>query len=174
MAAEGIRIQGAPTESETTRLTGYEEKKKDIEIKKQIEKEKAKKEALEGVDEETKPAAKNTGAAAAAGVQKPSEKEGAEESKTGDKRERDETTAPAENGTTNEAGDPASKKQKTEGPSKTEEPAKAENGTAGAATNGEKKKPGRPKKGVKDLAKKISQRATEGIGSRTRSRTKAA
>lgn len=193
MAAEGIRIQSAPTAPETKKLTGYEEEEK----KKEAEKEELRKEEGKGDSKgaETKPAEKDTGAAAATGVQEPSEKESAAEPKTGEKRERDGTTAPAENGTTDEAADPANKKQKTEEsakaeepaqadePSKSREPAKAEDGTSGAAaekedtaaaaTNGEKK-PGRPRKGVKGLAKKVTQRVTDGIGSRTRSRTKAA
>lgn len=75
-----------------------------------------------------------------------------DESKVGDKREHDTTSAPT------------AKKQKTD-----EDTTKAENDTSGDA-NGEKKKSGRPKK-TKEAAKKDI--PTDGIGSRTRSRTKA-
>ncbi|PGH18054.1 hypothetical protein AJ79_00681 [Helicocarpus griseus UAMH5409] len=90
---------------------------------------------------------------------------------TGDKRQRDDA-APAEETTEASKEEPDEKKQKTDA-----EPSKAANGTeTKAAANGEKKRgPGRPKKtegGTKEK-KAPKPRATEGIGSRTRSRAKA-
>ncbi|OJD15783.1 hypothetical protein AJ78_04001 [Emergomyces pasteurianus Ep9510] len=87
----------------------------------------------------------------------------------GEKHERDDA---AEKGTQAPKDEPATKKQKTDA-----EPSKTANGTeAKAATNGDKKRgPGRPKKSEggangKPEKKAPKPRATEGIGSRTRSR----
>ncbi|KAF9889029.1 Saccharopine dehydrogenase [Aspergillus nanangensis] len=85
----------------------------------------------------------------------------------GDKREHESTSASADNETPEHPSakeEPAPKKQKTA----VEKP-KTQNGIAKEA-NGEKKKTARPKK-TKDVAKRVI--ATDGIGSRTRSRTKA-
>ncbi|PGH35170.1 hypothetical protein GX50_01982 [[Emmonsia] crescens] len=88
----------------------------------------------------------------------------------GDKHERDDA---AEKATQAPKDEPATKKQKTDA-----EPSKTANGTqAKAATNGDKKRgPGRPKKSEgsgKTEKKAPKPRATEGIGSRTRSRAQA-
>ncbi|KLJ11011.1 hypothetical protein EMPG_13700 [Blastomyces silverae] len=88
----------------------------------------------------------------------------------GDKHERDDAADKAAQAPKDE---PATKKQKSDA-----EPSKESNGTqANTATNGEKKRgPGRPKKseGSAKTGKKTPKpRATEGIGSRTRSRAKA-
>ncbi|KAJ5594860.1 uncharacterized protein N7459_001068 [Penicillium hispanicum] len=107
------------------------------------------------------------------------------EPKTGEKRDLDSTAipptgaasapAPASGSEDKDQDKPApenpdqpdAKKQKTE-----QEPATSVNGSA-AAANGEPKKAGRPKKEkVKDAAKKAI--PTDGIGSRTRSRTQGA
>ena len=89
---------------------------------------------------------------AASDSKEPAAADKTNESKVGDKREHDITSAPT------------AKKQKTD-----EDTTKAENDTSGDA-NGEKKKSGRPKK-TKEAAKRDI--PTDGIGSRTRSRTKA-
>ncbi|EEQ83996.1 uncharacterized protein BDCG_00801 [Blastomyces dermatitidis ER-3] len=88
----------------------------------------------------------------------------------GDKHERDDAADKAAQAPKDE---PANKKQKSD-----TEPFKGTNGTqANTATNGEKKRgPGRPKKSegsTKTEKKTPKPRATEGIGSRTRSRVKA-
>ncbi|OJD20650.1 hypothetical protein ACJ73_08016 [Blastomyces percursus] len=88
----------------------------------------------------------------------------------GDKHERDDAADKAVQAPKDE---PANKKQKSDA-----EPPKELNGAqATTTTNGEKKRgPGRPKKnegGVKIEKKTPKPRATEGIGSRTRSRVKA-
>lgn len=94
---------------------------------------------------------------------------GAQEPQSGDKRPFDDEKRAAL------STEDASKKQKAE----EENPSPANvNTTTDAAkdpttsTNGEKKKAGRPKKGVKDLVKKITPGSGDGIGSRTRSRAK--
>ncbi|KAJ9293971.1 hypothetical protein DTO271G3_7347 [Paecilomyces variotii] len=69
-----------------------------------------------------------------------------------------------------QSGESSEKKQKAEQPSEAEYQPVVD---PSASNDGEKKKqPGRPKK-LKDASKKPTPRSTEGIGSRTRSRTKA-
>ncbi|CRG86088.1 hypothetical protein PISL3812_03091 [Talaromyces islandicus] len=88
----------------------------------------------------------------------------------GDKRSLDEAEP------TPSASNTGLKKQKTEDDAVEQpETAKATSTTdnAGPSTNGQKKKAGRPKKGtIANPVKKIPPRPTEGIGSRTRSRSK--
>ncbi|KAB8232777.1 uncharacterized protein BDW43DRAFT_103241 [Aspergillus alliaceus] len=84
----------------------------------------------------------------------------------GDKREHESTTAPADTTKVKakSATEPVKKKQKITGK-------RTQNGTSTVPDmNGEKKKASRSKK-AKDLAKTVI--PTDGIGSRTRSRTKA-
>lgn len=103
---------------------------------------------------------------------KPEESQnGSEGPLLGDKRSLDESES------TPSASNISLKKQKTEDDG-AEQPETAESTStdnAGPSTNGQKKKAGRPKKGTNtNPLKKISPRATEGIGSRTRSRAKPA
>lgn len=89
---------------------------------------------------------------------------GGQKRKSEDKAEGDDALTKNEEGKEVRA---SGKKQKTE---KTEKPEKQTNGTA---ADGEKKGKGRPKKGetsAKKEKKPAKPRATEGIGSRTRSR----
>ncbi|PYI10119.1 hypothetical protein BO78DRAFT_414883 [Aspergillus sclerotiicarbonarius CBS 121057] len=105
-------------------------------------------------------------------------KESAAEPRVGDKRAYESTPAPVDTDKTGveNATEPAPKKQKTypedagaqHGSSA---PTAAKNIKRGQATNGDKKKGGRPKK-VKATVKRDL--PTDGIGSRTRSRTKVA
>ncbi|GAD95558.1 hypothetical protein CPC735_006260 [Paecilomyces variotii No. 5] len=98
-----------------------------------------------------------------------------EEPKTGEKRPIDGSNNPAtgnENGAENGAS--SEKKQKTEQPSEAESGPIDPSATDGKPSNDEEKKkqPGRPKK-AKEVSKKPTPRSADGIGSRTRSRTKA-
>lgn len=127
--------------------------------------------------EDPKPAEQDSGAAAANGQEHPAEDK-SESLKAGDKREHDSATTPAdaEKPAAEDSSAPDAKKQKT---SEVENGAPAaEDKPAAAETNGEKKKGGRPKKtgaaGTTAKAKKERAIPTDGIGSRTRSRTKAA
>lgn len=111
--------------------------------------------------------------------EKPTEDSKPEQLQTGEKREHDSTAAPADTDqpVTKDSEAPDAKKQKTG-----EDSAQAENGASPPAstaedkpsapeTNGEKKKAGRPKKSQN--TEKKAAIPTDGIGSRTRSRTKA-
>lgn len=124
--------------------------------------------------EDHKPTAQDSGPATTNNQERPADDK-SEHLKTGEKREHDSTAAlvdtdkPAADG----SNAPDAKKQKT-----TEDTAKVVSGAPASAAavseaNGEKKKAGRPKKG-RDTAKKERPITTDGIGSRTRSRTKAA
>lgn len=132
--------------------------------------------AQTGDQGDPKPAEQDSGAAAANGQEHPAEDK-SESLKTGDKREHDSTTTPAdaEKPAAEDSSAPDAKKQKT---TEVENGAPAaEDKPAAAETNGEKKKGGRPKKAgaASTTAKAKKERAipTDGIGSRTRSRTKA-
>lgn len=125
--------------------------------------------------EESKPTKQDSGPATS-NDKGPLAENKSEDLKTGDKREHDSTTLPDnDKPAAEDLNAPQPKKQKTD--EKTDNVA---NGTSGAPaaeeetraseTNGEKKKPGRPKK-TRDPPKKPV--PTDGIGSRTRSRTKA-
>ena len=108
------------------------------------------------------------------------EQDGAKEPQPGDKRVHDAAVTPVgEDQATDAPAEAFSKKQKTDdeksapGDANPESETTKEETSAPPATNGEKKRPGRPpKKGVKDIVKKLTPRSTEGIGSRTRSRVK--
>ncbi|KAI9929005.1 hypothetical protein ASPWEDRAFT_37065 [Aspergillus wentii DTO 134E9] len=190
--AEPTEIQNAPTVSETPKPVAVEEKKEDAlnqpnDNSEANGAEQAKPAETNGHTEENKPAegsnpvgetkpAEQDPNSAAADAQKPYEDK-AEQPVTGEKREHDSNPAPAEKddaSATENSSEPAAKKQKTD-----EEPPKAQNVTFTHAgkddaeapvTNGEKKKAGRPKKAKDTTTKAIP---TDGIGSRTRSRTKA-
>jgi hypothetical protein len=108
-------------------------------------------------------------APAATSTESKEELNGTREPQPGDKRSLDDEKA------TVPSTDEASKKQKTE----EEKPSPADFSTAPDAVKdstangkGEKRKLGRPKKGVKDIVKKLTPRSAEGIGSRTRSQAK--
>ncbi|RJE19180.1 hypothetical protein PHISCL_08477 [Aspergillus sclerotialis] len=96
--------------------------------------------------------------------------------KTGDKREHDSTALPdTDKPAAEDLNEPQPKKQKID--EKADNVANGASGTTAkedetraSETNGEKKKPGRPKKTREPSKKPIP---TDGIGSRTRSRTKA-
>lgn len=112
--------------------------------------------------------------------EKPTEGSQPKQLKTGEKREHDSTAAPADKDepAAKDVEAPDAKKQKTN-----EDSTQAENGAPppssatedkapASETNGEKKKAGRPKKN-QSTEKKKAAIPTDGIGSRTRSRTKA-
>lgn len=97
----------------------------------------------------------------------------AKDPQPGDKRGHDETVTPAgEDQTADAPTETSNKKQKTdEDANPATETANGETATT-PATNGEKKRPGRPRRGAKDAVKNSTPRSTEGISSRTRSRVK--
>ena len=101
---------------------------------------------------------------AATGVQGSAEKNSETRPKAGGKRDNAAIAAPSDK--TDATADPPSKKQKTKGDS-----VSAKDDIA-ATTNGEKRRRGRPKKGVKNIVKKVATPAAGGIGSRTRSQLK--
>lgn len=96
--------------------------------------------------------------------------------KTGEKRHidgSDDAATGIANGA--ESGESSEKKQKTEQPSEAESrpvESSATEGKPSTSNDEDKKKPGRPKKS-KEASKKVNPPSTDGIGSRTRSRTKA-
>jgi hypothetical protein len=101
---------------------------------------------------------------AATGVQGSAEKNSETRPKAGGKRDNAAIAAPSDK--TDATANPPSKKQKTKGDS-----VSAKDDIA-ATTNGEKRRRGRPKKGVKNIVKKVATPAAGGIGSRTRSQLK--
>ncbi|KAL1987923.1 hypothetical protein VTN96DRAFT_1907 [Rasamsonia emersonii] len=179
MAAEGVRITAGPTVDETTKVV-----KAENEVKAEAKSDAAAEKALEerGVDgaskpepekpAESNPAAQNDVPEATSSEQK-DEQSDAKEPQPGDKRGHDATEPPAgEDQTTDAPPETSNKKQKTdEDANPATETANDETATT-LATNGEKKRPGRPKKGAKDAVKKLTPRSTDGISSRTRSRVK--
>jgi len=98
------------------------------------------------------------------GTQGSAEKNSETRPKAGGKRNNAATADPSDK--TDAMADSPSKKRKTKG-----ESVSAKDGVT-ITTNGEKRRRGRPKKGVKNIAKKVAIPAVEGIGSRTRSRLK--
>ncbi|GES58549.1 hypothetical protein ATEG_04713 [Aspergillus terreus] len=92
-----------------------------------------------------------------------------DEANAGDKREH-EATATSTGPDNPSVPEPATKKQKTDEKAEAESTNGVEGPVEPAAANGEKKKGGRPKKSKETVRKAIP---TDGVGSRTRSRTKA-
>ncbi|WEW55131.1 hypothetical protein PRK78_000559 [Emydomyces testavorans] len=104
------------------------------------------------------------------------EKEAENDKAAGDKRNHDEA-GPAREEEKTTAEEPPEKKQKTKTetqPDVEAEPATHDTEHATVANGAKKRGPGRPKKGeVKKQQKAPTPRSGDGIGSRTRSRTKA-
>ncbi|KAJ9190816.1 hypothetical protein DTO164E3_4191 [Paecilomyces variotii] len=157
MATEGIR-----TASEANDALGAEEKNgptKDVESQQRSPR----------VTDEPKPDEKSAALGETEALQPPTT-EDSNGPKTGEKRPINGSDNSGNGNKDGEqSGESSEKKQKAEQPSEAEhrpvDPS--------ASNDGEKKKqPGRPKK-LKDASKKPTPRSTEGIGSRTRSRTKA-
>lgn len=169
MAAEATEIPTAPAVQENTNDAGAETKT-DVETTNQTNGHSD----LTAADQ-TKPA-EDSKPTEEAKDQEALAEDKPEEPKVGDKREHEtSTTEPAETekpAAEEESSEPTTKKQKTD----EDDTRKAENGTAAPKeeTNGEenKKKGGRGKKAKTPAAKPTV--ATDGPGSRTRSRTKAA
>ncbi|KAN0083067.1 hypothetical protein V8E54_002155 [Elaphomyces granulatus] len=109
--------------------------------------------------------AKQNEASADTGAQGSAEKNSETRPKAGGKRDNAATAVPADK--TDATANPPSKKQKTN----KGESVSAKDDVA-ATANGEKRRRGRPKKGVKNVVKKVVPPTAEGIGSRTRSRLK--